>query len=295
MSMRKLGRGLQSLMSDNSSGIEDPVVNIAEIAIEALVPNPNQPRRSFDEDKLQELADSIQVHGVIQPIIVRPSAEEARFEIIAGERRLRAAKIAGLQTIPAIVREGVDSRKNLELSLIENIQREDLNPIERAKGYRVLIDDFSLTQEEVATRVGQKRATIANMVRLLELPQDIQDRVSSGLLSMGHARALLSLVSRDRQRALADRVEAEGLSVRDVERAVNAILNPPEPTPVAAKPDPTPKAPHLVDLEETLMQKLGCKVNISNISDNRGKIVIDFADNNDFERILDCLGVSVQP
>jgi len=295
MSMRKLGRGLQSLMSENSSGTEDPVVNIAEIAIEALVPNPNQPRRSFDEDKLQELADSIQVHGVIQPIIVRPSAEEARFEIIAGERRLRAAKIAGLQTIPAIVREGVDSRKNLELSLIENIQREDLNPIERAKGYRVLIDDFSLTQEEVATRVGQKRATIANMVRLLELPQDIQDRVSSGLLSMGHARALLSLVSRDRQRALADRVEAEGLSVRDVERAVNAILNPPEPTPVAAKPDPTPKAPHLVDLEETLMQKLGCKVNISNISDNRGKMVIDFADNNDFERILDCLGVSVQP
>jgi len=293
MSMKKLGRGLQSLMSEAPSTDEAPGENISELQIEALMPNPNQPRRSFDEEKLQELADSIRVHGVIQPVIVRPSSEDAEYEIIAGERRWRAARMAGLQTIPAIVRDGIDSRKNLELSLIENIQREDLNPIERAKGYRVLIDDFSLTQEEVANRVGQKRATIANMVRLLELPQDIQDRVSSGFLSMGHARALLSLEIREQQRSLADRIEAEGLSVREVERAVNEILSPPEPSPVVEKPDPTPKPPHLLDLEESLMRRLGCKVSISNIADNRGKIVIEFADNNDFERILDCLGVAV--
>jgi ParB family chromosome partitioning protein len=186
----------------------------------------------------------------------------------------------------------VDSRKNLELSLIENIQREDLNPIEKAKGYHALLEDFALTQEEVATRVGQKRATIANMVRLLDLPQDIQDRVASGTLSMGHARTLLALPDREQQRALADRIIKEQLSVRDVERAVQEMLTPPEEPKLT--PQPQPKPPHIIELEERIMQKLGCKTCIQNISNNRGKLIVEFADNNDFERILECLGIQTE-
>jgi ParB family chromosome partitioning protein len=265
---------------------------VHQLPIDSLIPNPNQPRRSFDEEKLEELAQSISIHGVIQPLIVRPSAQEGLYDIIAGERRWKAAKMAGLQTIPALVRDAVDSRKNLELSLIENIQREDLNPIEKAKGYHALLEDFALTQEEVATRVGQKRATIANMVRLLDLPQDIQDRVASGTLSMGHARTLLALPDREQQRALADRIIKEQLSVRDVERAVQEMLTPPEEPKLT--PQPQPKPPHIIELEERIMQKLGCKTCIQNISNNRGKLIVEFADNNDFERILECLGIQTE-
>jgi len=289
VSSRKLGRGLGSLMSDGGS-VDDAKETLKTIDINVIRPNPNQPRRFFEEGALKELSSSITNHGILQPITVRKSSTFSGYEIIAGERRWRAAKLAGLDVVPVIEKVDVGSKQNLELSLIENIQRQDLNPIEKATGYRTLLQEFSLTQEEVAERVGQKRATVANFIRLLDLPDDIQEYVSRGTLSMGHARALLSLESRDQQRRLAEETMRKGLSVRAVERAVSAVQK------IAPKTDRGPvaiKPQHVVDLEEKIMERFGCKTTIDLAGEHTGKIVINFADNTDFERILDVMGIRI--
>ena len=289
MTGKKLGRGLESLMSEGVD-VEEAKESLKTIDINSVRPNPSQPRRFFEEDALKELASSIEMHGILQPITVRQSSSFSGYEIVAGERRWRAAKLAGLETVPVIEKREVDSKKNLELSLIENIQRQDLNPIEKARGFRALLEEFSLTQEEVAERVGQKRATVANFLRLLDLPDDIKENVSRGTLSMGHARALLALESRDQQRKLAEETMRKGLSVRAVERAVSNVQKPDRNV---SEKQTKQKPQHIVDLEEKIMGRIGCKTAIDLVGEYSGKIVINFADNTDFERIIDVMGIRI--
>ena len=311
---KHLGRGLQSLLGPITTLIPDEKMQIPievnspnfppdkeldkslrEINIDSILANPYQPRTSWDEQEMQELAESIRLKGVIQPIVVRPAVRlgmpdgGANFELIAGERRLRAARIAGLTAIPALVRSATD-QELLELALIENINRTDLNPIERAKAYQNYINTFNLTQDETASRLGQSRPVVANYIRLLDLPQEIQDMLTSGQLSMGHARAILSLPTDELRRKLANRAMAGRLSVREVERLVRRFLS------IADKgrrPLPV-KPPHILDLENRLTSELGTKVTIeTRKSGQRGKIIIEFYSIEDFDRISERLGLSV--
>ena len=255
---------------------------ILEIPVGDIHPNPNQPRENFEQEALSELVDSIARNGVLQPIIVREDPEG--YQLIAGERRWRAAREAGLPTVPAIVRLASD-KESLELALIENLQRRDLNPIEEAKAYKELIERFALTQDEAATRVGKKRSSVANILRLLDLPADIQRFVSRGTLSMGHARALLALQDRTRQRRLAARVQHEELSVRQTERLVAELLNRKRPKPK----EHTPKPPHILDLEGKLRAALGTRVTILEGKADRGRILIEYFSEDDFHRVLEQL------
>lgn len=216
MTRKALGRGLSALLSDSLPQGDE----LMEVDIDLIEPNPDQPRLNFDDAKLEELAQSIRSNGLVQPILLRRGSA-GRYQIVAGERRWRAAQRAGLHRVNAVVREIPDT-KLLELALIENIQRQELNPIEEAHAYQKLIQDLRMTQEEVAQRVGKDRSTIANMLRLLRLPARIQKMVESGELSMGHARALLALEDADAQLKLADDIVARNLSVRDTERAVKS-------------------------------------------------------------------------
>ncbi len=242
-------------------------------------PNPKQPRHFFNEDALRELAESIKRDGVQEPVIVRK--KDGVFELVSGERRVRASVLAGLEKIPAVCRE-VSDEDMLKLGLIENIQREDLNPIETARAYRALALHFGWTQEQLAEQVGKKRATVTNMLRLLNLPDEVQQMVVEGSLSMGHARALLALELPARQTALARRAIEEGLSVRDVERAVAPAPRPPAPE----TKTPTRKDPHLAQVEDELRRRLGTKVNISADANWKGTIGIDFFNLDELERIL---------
>jgi ParB family transcriptional regulator, chromosome partitioning protein len=209
---RGLGRGLEVLIGGNASAAE-----LLQIPLGSIKANTRQPRRHIDADGINGLAESVRAQGVMQPVVVRP-AEGGGYELIAGERRWRAARAAGLATIPALVRES-DDRESLVLALVENVAREDLSPIEEARGYAVLLDEFSLSLGEVAERVGRSKPTVSNRVRLLELPEDVLGLVERGLLSEGHARAILSVPGHDERRALARKVVAQGLSVRATERA----------------------------------------------------------------------------
>lgn len=287
---KKLGRGLEALMSAGVPEASQVDSDVVTVAISRVHPNPGQPRKEFDPVKLAELAESISTHGILQPILVKPGDSRGDYEIIAGERRYRAAQIARVESVRCIVMTNVDGRKQLELSLIENLHRDDLNPIEKAVAYRELIEEFNLTQEEVGVRLGQDRSTVANMLRLLELPHDVQDFVSRGTLSMGHARAILGLPTHAQQRSLANRVIKNGLSVRDVEKIVASISK----TATQEKANTgrgSPKSPHIADFEEQVMRKTGCKSVIIMNGEKSGKLIIDFADNDDFERILSALGI----
>src|SRR5262245_19787224 len=250
MVQRRLGRGLDFLLS---GGAEADAGEVAQIDLARVRPNPFQPRREFRAEELEELAASIREHGVLQPIIVRPVGEE--FEIVAGERRARACQRLGLATIPALVRTATDTQM-LELALIENIQRADLNAIEEARAYQSYIQRLDLTQEQAAQRLGRSRPTVANMLRLLDLPPDVQELVSRGTISMGHARALLSLADAESQRALARRIESEHLSVREVERLAKG---PSQEAPVAEL-EGAPLGSHLKDLERQLAEHLATRV-----------------------------------
>ena len=311
---KHLGRGLQSLLGPITTIIPDEKMqmpieinppnfspdkelskSLREISTDSILANPYQPRTSWDEQELQELAESIRLKGVIQPIVVRPAVRigmpdgRANFELIAGERRLRAARIAGLSAIPALVRAATD-QELLELALIENINRTDLNPIERAKAYQNYINTFNLTQDEAANRLGQSRPVVANYLRLLDLPQEIQEMLTSGQLSMGHARAILSLPTDELRRKLANRAMAGRLSVREVERLVRRFLSISDKT---RRPLPV-KPPHILDLENRLTSELGTKVTIeTRKSGQRGKIIIEFYSIEDFDRISERLGLSV--
>jgi len=282
MKSSHLGRGLDALLGHTEELQPEPQQTL-EIPVAKVRPNPNQPRQEFDHDALSELVESVTRNGVLQPIIVR--ALDDGYELIAGERRWRAAQQAGLATIPAIVRPASDN-ESLELSLIENIQRQDLNPMEQAKAYKNLIERFSLTQEEAAARLGKKRSSVANILRLLDLPSDIQDAVSRGTLSMGHARALLALPDRGDQVRLAARIQRDDLSVRQTEQIVNDRLKRARPSQSAAEPKPA----HISDLEAKLREALATRVTIlPHKHDEGGRIVVDFFTRDDFQRLLERL------
>lgn len=280
MVQRKLGRGLDFLLSGGSSTTQDEVV---ALDIASIRPNPFQPRREFAESELAELAASIKEHGILQPVVVRSQGQG--YQLIAGERRLRACQQVGLATVPAIVRDADDTQM-LELALVENIQRSDLNPMDLARAYLSYMQRLDLTQEQVAERLGKSRSAVANMVRLLDLPLDLQELVSRGTLSMGHARALLGLPDAMAQRAMSDRVVAQGLSVRALEAAIQAVQSRGATT--ESVTTARPRAAHLEDLETQLKVRLGTKVSVEDRS-GRGRIVIEYFTPDELNRLLDTL------
>ena len=284
-----LGKGLGALIPNDLTAPSDDAT-LRELQVSQIEPNQHQPRAQFDEEALVSLTDSIRELGVLQPILVRPAGHD-RYELIAGERRWRASKRAGLQTIPAIVRK-IDETTSLEQALVENLHREDLHPMEEAAAYQQLIEEFHLSHEDVARRVGKSRSAVSNMLRLFQLPPSIQKLVADRQLSAGHARALLGTPDRAFQEALARRAVAEQLSVREVEEAVRARSGETEGDADAAPGDkPTPsvagrrlRPPGLLELEGLLSDRLDTRVKVS-MGAKRGKVTIDFASLEDLERI----------
>lgn len=271
---------------------------LQEISVASIDPNPNQPRSHFDEDALAELSASIKAIGLLQPVLVRPSSTPDRFELIAGERRWRASKRAGLSTIPAIVRV-TDDVSSVEQALVENLHRQDLTPLEEAAAYQQLLEDFSMTHEQVAAKVGKSRSAITNSLRLLSLPPTIQQYLAEGRLSAGHAKALLGTPNRALQESLARVAVDQSLTVRGLEEAVRNAVNPgagsttvtPKPGTIGVKPKSgTPgrvnlvKEPGLHELEELLSEHLATPVTVT-LSGKHGKMVVGFADLEDLERI----------
>jgi len=287
---KKLGRGLDSLIptAAETSGdlYGDTTAEVAMLDIKQVFSNPLQPREHFDETALAQLAGSLAENGFIQPIVVR--LKGSRYEIIAGERRWRAAQKAGLETVPAIIREASDE-KMLELALVENIQRRNLNAIERAKAYHSLLTRFKLTQEEAAVRLGIERSTLANFVRLLDLPEEVQGLIGGGKLSFGHARALLGAGRGERTIALARSIVAKDLSVRKTEELVRAESTPAGPS---QKAKAKPKSANIRDLEAGLRELLGTRVEVRQSGrKGSGKVIIDFYSLDDFDRVLDKIGL----
>lgn len=284
---RRLGRGLGSLLG--SSGVSEDQKKAQELPLESIRPNPFQPRKTFDPVALDELADSIRRHGVLQPIVVRPMAgDDGQYEIIAGERRWRASRLAGLRAIPAVVRAEVRDEQLLELALVENLQRKDLDAIERATGYQQMIRALGITQEQVAEKVGLQRATVANHLRLLELPGAAQEAVRRELISMGHARALLGMPDAGGVLALVERIAREDLSVRDVERIVREVARGKKGNAAVLTPL-GPVAPWVRELEERMRQHLGTKVHLRNNAGYRGQIVVEYFNRADLDRLCQVL------
>ena len=287
MTRKVLGRGLEALISGNAAavateGLPQQQAGVTEVPVDAIAPNPYQPRTRFDETTLTELADSIRATGVIQPLLVRRTAP-GEFQLVAGERRLRASQLAGLTKVPVIVRE-FDDRAMLELALIENIQREDLNPIDEAKAYQMLIDKIGLTHDQLSERVGKQRTTITNSLRLLGLPPEVMDMVSRGTLSAGHARALLGLENRGDQLAAARYVANKGFSVRRTEAFVKRKQR------VASSKPRTAKLAGLHEWETKLQQRFGTRVVIAP-GRKGGKVEFEFYSQEDLERLLEVWGV----
>ncbi|HEX6881864.1 MAG TPA: ParB/RepB/Spo0J family partition protein [Planctomycetota bacterium] len=274
---RRLGKGLGALLAADPA----PTEPRSELPLAKVRPNPNQPRKSFRPEELAELQESIRLHGILQPILVRPSA--GGFEIIAGERRYRAAQALGLKSIPAVVRDAASDRTMLELALVENLQRADLDPMEKAKGFRQLLDQ-GLTQEQVAEQVGLNRATVANFLRLLELSESVPKVVTEGLLTMGHARALLGLPDRRRQEELCALAVRRGLSVRDLEARVRELQSRPTAERDVRLSPPPP--PWVRDLEARIRSHLGSKVQVRNGEGYKGQIVIEYHGREDLDRLL---------
>ncbi|MDQ8736540.1 ParB/RepB/Spo0J family partition protein [Paenibacillus sp. LHD-38] len=277
---KRLGRGLDALIPSLSVNDDDKVI---EISLTQLRPNPYQPRKTFDEDSIKELAESIKQHGIIQPIIVRTVLKG--YEIIAGERRFRASQFCGNATIPAVVRSFTDQQV-MEIALIENLQREDLNAIEVAVAYQALIDKFKLTQEELSMKVGKSRSHIANFVRLLSLPTEIKDNVSRGTISMGHARALVGIKDDKTQKELADLTVSQEWSVRDLEEAIQK-LDSKQPEDIT-KPTQRKRDPYIDHLEESLRERFKTTVKIKQQKD-KGKIELQYYSKQDLERLLELL------
>lgn len=283
---RGLGKGLGALIPVDSNDFDG---TLQEIRVEDVQPNPRQPRQALDQDKIQELALSIKEHGVVQPIVVRPVAG-GRYEIIAGERRWRACRILGLKFIPAIIKDYGDLEASA-VSLIENVQREDLNPLEEASAYRRLIDEFGLSQEEIARLVAKSRPFITNTLRLLSLPPEVQDMLSSGVITAGHARAILSLDDAAKQIAAAREVVAHGLNVRETEELVRRFINESSDVsaPVKEKSSPAASDGELVSLEDMLGDVLGTKVRIRARRGGRGVIEIAFDNRDQLDELVNLL------
>lgn len=278
-----LGRGLSALIpgAPEAGGAGS---GLLEVPVNAVGPNPKQPRTKFDGEAIASLAASIREVGILQPIVVR-RADDGRYEVIAGERRLRAAKVAGLASVPVVLRDSGDADL-LREALIENIHREDLNPIEQAEAFRQLLEELGLKQDQLAERVGVSRSQIANTIRLLALPLEVQQLLTDDRISAGHARALLSLGDKDAMTSLALRVAAEDLSVRQTEEAVRRFIEAPKPKegnapqPAEAAPDTT-----LAEVEEILSEQLATRVTIQ-MGARRGRVVIEFGSADDLERIV---------
>lgn len=293
MAARGLGKGLDSLIPNavGEAKIKKEVkeTNVSANGPETIVkitkvePNREQPRKNFDEDALQELADSIKQFGLLQPILVQDRKDY--YEIIAGERRWRAAKLAGLKEVPVIIRNYTE-QEIVEISLIENIQREDLNPIEEALAYKRLLTEFNLKQDEVAERVSKSRTAVTNSIRLLKLCDEVQQMVIDDMISTGHARALIAVENPEEQYALAQKIFDEKLSVRDVEKLMKN-LNKPAKT---KKVDDKTLQVIYQDIEEKLKQKLSTKVSVSSKGDGTGKIEIEFYSHEDLDRLIDMMG-----
>ncbi len=277
-----LGRGLSALIPGAPEAGEAST-GLLEVPANAIAPNPKQPRSRFDEETLAELAASIREVGILQPIVVRRTGQG--YEVVTGERRLRAAKLAGLATVPVVLRDSDDSNL-LREALIENIHREDLNPIELGEAFRQLLDELGLKQEELADRVGVSRSHIANTIRLLALPFDVQQLLTDEKISAGHARALLALGDADAITSLSLRVAAEDLSVRETEEIVRRFIEGPvEPSPKSKPDKPDPGDANLSEVEEILSEQLATRV-VIRMGRRRGQVVIDFGSADDLERIV---------
>jgi ParB family chromosome partitioning protein len=301
----RLGRGLSSLISADTTApvvsleiSEEPTARISdtpapngvpiEIPLAEIFPNPHQPRRDFKPESLNELAASLKSTGMIQPVVVRKRQQEGGYQLIAGERRWRAAKLAGLEAVPAIIRD-VDGYAQAQMALVENIQRENLNPLERAQAYRSLIEQLGLTQAELAARLGEDRSSIANHVRILELPESVRQLIRDGKLSLGHAKLLSGARDPLEQERLANLAIVEDLSVRNLERLIQGT---------AAKPPPAaPAAPsaYLSDLEKSLTRQLGLRVFIRAArKKGKGKLIVQYNSLDEFDRLLSILGVKAE-
>lgn len=290
MTKKGLGRGLGALIPEVEPAPSEKA-GVQEIEVNRIVPNPKQPRKAFDQEKLQELAQSIRENGVVQPLVLRDKA--GQYEIVAGERRWRASQVAGLATVPAIVREYTDTEV-MEIALIENIQRQDLNPVEEAEAYHVLLEEYNVTQDELARRLGKSRPQITNTLRLLSLPDDLRQLVGEGQLSVGHAKVLLGIDNHQAQKHLASRVLKEGLSVRQLEEAIKQVPAS-EPEQAAPKPKAVRDA-DILDVEDRLRQLLGTPVKIQPGAP-KGRIEINFFGVEDLTRIVDILtkGIHSEP
>lgn len=286
MAMKKgLGKGLDSMIPEKKTKAEMKEAqdkSLVEIKISEIDPNMGQPRKKFDEDELLELAESIKIHGVIQPIILTKRGK--RYEIIAGERRWRASKLAGLVKIPAVIREYTD-KEIMEVSLIENIQRQDLNPIEEATAFKNLIDEYKMKQDDLAERVSKSRSAITNALRLLKLDDKVKAMLAEGLISTGHARALLAVEDKNKQQILATKIFDEKLSVRETEKLVKQITENKEPK----KEEKSSEKLIYKKLEDSLKSIIGSKVSIKGRDNGKGKIEIDYYSIEELDRITELL------
>lgn len=273
-----LGRGLDALFLDNEETIENKENGVNEVNIADIEPDRNQPRYNFDEEKLNELADSIREHGVITPLIVSP-IDNGRYRIIAGERRWRAARIAGVNKLPVVIKE-LSKKEIAEIALVENLQREDLNAIEEAKGYKRLMDEFDMTQAVLAQRVGKSRPVIANAIRLLSLPEEVVDMLEKGEITSGHGKVLLGVEKKDALIKLAEACKNEGISVRELERRVKGLDAP--------KPQKKPKDINIAAFERKMTEALGRKVKVNGDA-NKGKVSIEYYSTEDLNRLFDNL------
>jgi ParB family chromosome partitioning protein len=291
---RALGKGLESLLPQRPAApppppppVAEPTGKPLEIPLDQIDRNPYQTRSHFDEAKLSELAQSIAASGVVQPIVVRPLSG-GRYQLITGERRWLASKKANKTTIPAIVRQ-VSDEQTLEMTIVENLQRADLNPIEQARAYQRLSNDFKMTQEQMAIRTGKERASVANFLRLLRLPDSVQQKVESGDLSFGHARTLLALDSPEAISAAAQKVMALTMSVRQTETYVQGLINPEAKEKKESKADAQPEDPNVREAQDRLRRTLGLKVRIED-KNGKGRVIIEYSGLEDFDSILTALG-----
>jgi len=273
MIKKGLGRGLGALISSD----ENEIRGVQELKINEIEPNANQPRKSFDDEKLHQLADSIKKHGVVQPIIVKKEADT--YRIVAGERRWRAARLAGLAHVPVIIKD-LSDRQVMEVALIENIQREDLNPIEEAEAYERLIKDYGMTQEEISATVGKSRPAIANSLRLLNLTEKIKEYLTSGALTSGHARALLVIENKEAQEKAAEEIIQKKLNVRDTEKLVKQYLTKMD------RKKPKKNEEEFAEIEEKFKEIFGTKVKFAG-NNGKGKIVIEYYSSEELERIIE--------
>lgn len=284
MEKKGLGRGLGALIPSGDNNVEKSAVN--EIEIERITKNPYQPRKTFNDEKFQELVESVRVHGVLQPVVVRATGN-GKYELVAGERRLRASVAAGLKRVPAVVRELTDEQ-SLQVALIENLQREDINPMEAAQAYKRLADEFGLSQEELAFSIGKSRSSVANTMRLLNLPVIVQQELANGTVTEGHARAILAVNEEESQVALCKTILSGGLSVREAERMArdwNSVSQETGRSSVSRETIPARPDPNMLEVEARLREVLGTKVNLVKNKD-RGRIEIEFYSDDELERLL---------